>query len=436
MSVVLDQDQSLGALDALRGMHAQLDVLLHADLTGLDQDALLELAREQERLRRRLAAVDHALIAQFESRSTGYTLGCRDTTALLRQLLRLTPQEAKARVVAAAALGPRRTVIGLAVAPRYPLLAAAQADGTISAHHAQVITTILDRLPDPLADEHGPRLEAAFLAEAHDSDPAVLARRARYVTERLDPDGVLRDHDYRQRHRDLGMHTRPDGSACVSIEASAELAEYLDVVFDALAAPAPEVDGIKDPRTPGQRRHDALLEALRRASAAAQLPPAAGMPAILLITMTEHAYRTGTGLASTAHGRDIPAAEAIRWAGGDARVMTLALTGMREVSAYSHPRRLFSAHQRLAMTARDRGCTFPGCTAPPGHCEAHHVTDYTRTGRTSIDDGALVCSHDHRERIRQGWTTTMIEGRPHWVPPHWLDPTRRPRRNTHFDLPE
>jgi hypothetical protein len=108
---------------------------------------------------------------------------------------------------------------------------------------------------------------------------------------------------------------------------------------------------------------------------------------------------------------------------------------MRAVAAYSHSRRIFSSSQRLAMTARDRGCTFPDCSAPPGHCEAHHVTDYARTGTTSIDDGALVCSFDHRERVRQGWTTTMLDGVPHWIPPRWLDPDRRPRRNTYFDLP-
>ena len=86
------------------------------------------------------------------------------------------------------------------------------------------------------------------------------------------------------------------------------------------------------------------------------------------------------------------------------------------------------------MDARDPGCTLPGCTSPPGWCEAHHVTDYARAGTTSIDDGALVCGYDHRERPEQGWTSTMIDGRPYWVPPSWIDPTRTPIRNTLHDL--
>jgi hypothetical protein len=305
----------------------------------------------------------------------------------------------------------------------------------VSAAHAQVIVKALKALPDPIAEEHGARLEAAFVTEAGDTDPQRLARRARYVLERLDPDGVLRDYDYRQRHRDLAMHKRPDGSACVSIEASAELAEYLDIVFDSLAAPKPETDGMKDPRSPGQRRHDALLDTLRRVSSGGQLPAAGGLPAILILTISDDAYRRGEGFATTAHARDIPAPAAIAWAGADTRIMTVAMNQMRDVTAYSHPRRIFTTTQRLVMTARDRGCTFPDCSAPPGHCEAHHVTDYARTGTTSIDDGALVCSFDHRERVRQGWTTTMLDGVPHWIPPRWLDPDRRPRRNTYFDLP-
>jgi hypothetical protein len=421
--------------DVLSELHAQLDDLFAADLARLDRDSLLDHTRELERARRRLAALDHALIAELDARGLGFELGCRNTAGLLRQVLRLSPYEANARVKAAAVLGPTRRLDGAAVAPVYPTVSGAQAAGAISPAHAEVITRTLDALPDEIGAEHGERLEVAFVAEAYDSDPVALARRARHVVARLDPDGVLHDHDYRQRHRDLAMYTRADGSATVSIQASAELAEYLDIVFDSLAAPRPEADGIKDARTPGQRRHDALLDALRLASRTRQLPDAGGMPAVLIVTIGEQAYRSGEGLATTAHGRDIPACEALGWAGGDARVLAVALTSMRAVAAYSHSRRIFSSSQRLAMTARDRGCTFPDCSAPPGHCEAHHVTDYARTGTTSIDDGALVCSFDHRERVRQGWTTTMLDGVPHWIPPRWLDPDRRPRRNTYFDLP-
>ena len=59
--------------------------------------------------------------------------------------------------------------------------------------------------------------------------------------------------------------------------------------------------------------------------------------------------------------------------------------------------RIFTEGQRLAMIARDQGCSFPGCTAPPAWCQAHHVTDFALTRRTSVDDGTLLCGFHHRE---------------------------------------
>jgi hypothetical protein len=81
------------------------------------------------------------------------------------------------------------------------------------------------------------------------------------------------------------------------------------------------------------------------------------------------------------------------------------------------------------MIARDRGCSFPGCTVPPLWTQAHHVTDYSHTGRTSIDDGALLCGHHHREFQRLGYRCTMPDGIPHWTAPPWIDPDQTPRRN-------
>ena len=53
------------------------------------------------------------------------------------------------------------------------------------------------------------------------------------------------------------------------------------------------------------------------------------------------------------------------------------------------------------MIARDLGCSFPGCTAPPAWCQAHHITDFSLTRRTSVDDATLLCGL-HREHPRLG----------------------------------
>ncbi len=180
--------------------------------------------------------------------------------ALVRQVLRLHPCEAAARVRAAAAAGPRRALTGEALEPVFIDVAAAQVDGVISPEHARVIVRAVDALPAAVQAEHGVEVERELVAYAATFDPRSLHQLALHIHTYLDPDGSLDDPKERDRKRDLTLRQRPDGSASVRGELTAECAERLLGVFAALAAPAPQADGVKDRRTAGQRRHDALLD--------------------------------------------------------------------------------------------------------------------------------------------------------------------------------
>jgi hypothetical protein len=61
---------------------------------------------------------------------------------------------------------------------------------------------------------------------------------------------------------------------------------------------------------------------------------------------------------------------------------------------------------RKALSARDGGCVFPGCDAPPSWCDAHHVVEYRVNGRTVIVNLALLCRRHHGVVHRNGWTMT------------------------------
>jgi hypothetical protein len=66
----------------------------------------------------------------------------------------------------------------------------------------------------------------------------------------------------------------------------------------------------------------------------------------------------------------------------------------------------------------------------------HHITDFALGGPTSIDNGTLLCRFNHDNHVTSGWTCQMINGTPHWTPPTWIDPDRRPRRNyVHTGIP-
>ncbi len=105
-------------------------------------------------------------------------------------------------------------------------------------------------------------------------------------------------------------------------------------------------------------------------------------------------------------------------------------------------KRCASPAQWIALLARDRGCTRPGCTAPGYQCQVHHaVADWKNNGQTNIDDLTLACGPDNRLIENTGWTTTRnTQGHTEWHPPPDLDTGQTRINNYHhphrYLLPE
>jgi hypothetical protein len=429
MFTTVEATRGASVLDRL---DAVLDELLELELSSGTDDDVLDLLLGLEERSRRFEAVDHRVVGEVEGRGLAQQRACRSTADLLTQLLRVTPREASARVRAATQLAPRHTLSGAPAPAAFPATAAAGAAGLISAEHAAHITSCLTKLPEPVLDERFDEIEAFLVEQAAQFAPDYLARITHRLIDTYDQDGKLRDAAYRRRHRDLSVHQRPDGSSSGRFEFTAEATEALLTIIDALAAPKPGTDGggeaPPDPRTPGQRRHDAFLDAMLLALRAGGLPTANGVTTTILLTMTAEQALTGTGLTRTGHGATIPTEDALRMA-TDARIVPIVFDRAGRVESYGSTQRFFTEGQRLAMTARDLGCSFPGCTVPPLQCEAHHVTPFVLSRRTTIDDGTLLCGYHHREFERLGWRCRMLDGVPHWTAPRWIDNTQTPRRN-------
>jgi hypothetical protein len=199
-----------------------------------------------------------------------------------------------------------------------------------------------------------------------------------------------------------------------------------------MARPKPEVDGQKDPRTAGQRRHDALLDAFKLLTRADQLPNAAGVSTKVLLTMSLDAFETGEGTATTGHGVILPAKQVLMWLDGDTRVVPIVFDKVRRIAAIGSGQRLFTEAQRLAMIARDSGgppanegvaggggCSFPGCDAPPQWTQAHHVIEYAEGGKTCTDWG----SPRLRGRLSALWVPSPRVRPPRLALPHARRPT-------------
>jgi hypothetical protein len=104
--------------------------------------------------------------------------------------------------------------------------------------------------------------------------------------------------------------------------------------------------------------------------------------------------------------------------------------------------RLVTDEVRAALIARDRGCVFPGCDAPPSRCEAHHIIPWWAGGVTALHNLVLLCHSHHpiiepaRHALRDQWQVRIAtDGLPEFTPPTRLDPTGKTLRHARHRPP-
>ncbi len=66
--------------------------------------------------------------------------------------------------------------------------------------------------------------------------------------------------------------------------------------------------------------------------------------------------------------------------------------------------------QRRALRVRDGHCVFPGCSAPPDHCQAHHIVWWEHDGPTDLDNLVLLCRYHHAAVHDRGFSITRDDG--------------------------
>jgi hypothetical protein len=77
---------------------------------------------------------------------------------------------------------------------------------------------------------------------------------------------------------------------------------------------------------------------------------------------------------------------------------------------------------RKALIARDRGCRFPGCHAPPAWTDAHHLQSWATGGPTTLTNMILLCRFHHSLIHEGGWHI-------HYHPHHNTITATRPNGN-------
>jgi hypothetical protein len=101
----------------------------------------------------------------------------------------------------------------------------------------------------------------------------------------------------------------------------------------------------------------------------------------------------------------------------NARVQTVIEDDLGEVVRLGRIRREPPAWMLRQLKHRDRGCRFPGC-GNRRFAQAHHLTWWSRGGRTELDNLALICSFHHKLVHEFRWTISRdADGEIRWFRP-------------------
>jgi len=263
-------------------------------------------------------------------------------------------------------------------------------------------------------------------------DPQALARLGRHLLHVLDPDNggeMESDEAEQQRKQSFSLGQRHDGSRIPKGSFTPEAGALIDAALDAVSAPRPAADGTPDPRNPGQRRAEGLLELIRLAMGAPEMPEDGGEPVTVVVTVPLETLMAGLldgGVVAGELENGAPiSAETARRLACDAFIVAAVLGTNSEVLDIGRLSRAVPRPMRRALVARDRGCAFPGCGRPPRWCQAHHIAHWTRDrGPTCLSNLVLLCGRHHRVIHHEGWEVRIDEN---GLPVFRTAPLDRPR---------
>lgn len=389
-------------------------------------------------------------------------LGYTSPIAAVASIAHISERSARARLKVAAAVCADRAITGAPLPAPHPLVSEALDAGAVGLDAATLIATELYSIAGRASADVLGVAESVMVGLAtgisSTGQPMAatvsvdyLAGEIRQVTAAADPDGARPREERAARRRDFRLGT-PDDDGLVPahgrlipeiglllaglLEAHRRSPRFVDADAGLSSAgdlPCVADSRIADPRTPGQRRHDAFGEILTAVAACEGTPRLDGQSVTVLVTVTAADLANETGLDTdpigTMAGSPFSVSrrtiERFIDAGGY-RVVTTNENGA--ITAISSPQRCFTPIQRLGIAARDGyRCSTPGCTSPHYTLQAHHVIPDRDDGPTAVENGILLCYWHHQLVDSGPWQYRMVKGLPHVRGPGIADwaPTRK-----------
>ncbi len=192
--------------------------------------------------------------------------------------------------------------------------------------------------------------------------------------------------------RSLSRHFREDGSGTLTVELSREELELVLKALEQVANNLPDMHDCEE-ESLFKRGADALVlmakESLAHTPNGIVGSSADHTQVVVHVDATALPSESGKGGES-----DLPI-ESVRRLCCDGSVIAIYTDAQGEPLNVGRKQRTVPTAIRRALIARDRTCTFPGCTHERW-IDAHHIQHWADGGDTSLDNLILLCGHHHR----------------------------------------
>jgi len=351
-----------------------------------------ELASEICTLSGHINAANHrllVLIAEFDRRKGWSDGGTQSCAHWLNWKCGIALGAAREKVRAARAL------------ENLPKVSAAMASGALSYSKVREITRVAH------AGNEDYLLTIAENGTATHVEKLVRAYRRCQEAEELSRE------QRQQQNRRVSFRHDDDGSLILTChltaEAGALVMKALDIVVESLPVYEDVPAGTSRELIPySARRADALARIAESFLAHDVLEsPGTDRQQVIVHVAAETLQSSVPGCCEIEDGPSIPAATARRFA-CDASIVRLDEDEDGEPLNVGRKTRVISAPLRRLLTARDKGCRFPGC-CNARYIDMHHIKHWANGGETRPSNLVSLCRFHHRAVHEGGFDVQILD---------------------------
>ncbi len=175
--------------------------------------------------------------------------------------------------------------------------------------------------------------------------------------------------------------------------------------------------GVDDPRTPRQRRADALTELTHHALRAGTMPQRNRVRPHITVNTTLEGLKGELGAEASELLPGMPiSSRSVQRLACDG-VLSRVLKADSQVIDVGKATPYASPAQWRALKARHRTCAFPGCDRPVSLTSPHHIEFRSRGGTSRLANFLPLCYYHHRLVHEGGWQVVKAGEGCKFIPP-------------------